>query len=270
MSPAAGATELHHPRKDPLRAPRRSDCRQRPAGVVRVLDHDPDLMRDLDVEAAAAARVYALARGYVLDNGHWTPPRASQCAGAIGLLLLDGLMTRCVTVKGITCPELLGQGDVVRPWEELTAFSDGERTTSWRVLKPVTFAVLGDRFAETIRRWPSIGTALLTRSIDRSRWLGLQMAVPQVRRADDRLRLLMGDLAGRWGKVTPYGVVLPLPLTNQLLAELTCLRRPTVSSTMTRLARTGEIVRRPRAGFVLNLSEEAGRLGEEGSLRAAA
>lgn len=253
-------------------APRRTECRQWSGGTVRVLELDPDLLVGIDAESAAMARVHAVAPTIVLDTGHWTPPDAARCERILGLLLLDGLMTRCVTINGILCPELLGQGDVLRPWDANLDLADRHATTSWRVLKPVTMAVLGTRFVETIRRWPWITTALLARSIDRSRWLALQMAIPQIRRADDRLRLLFGDLAARWGRVTPHGVVLPLPLTNQLLAQLTCLRRPTVSSTMTRFAETGEIVRRPGTGFLLNLAEERRELETDcgASVRSAA
>lgn len=250
--------------------PRRAECRQWSGGTVRVLERDPDLLAGLDAESAAVARAHAVAATMVLDTGHWTPPDAARCERILGLLVLDGLMTRCVTINGVLCPELLGQGDVLRPWDAAPDLADRHATTTWRVLQPVTMAVLGGRFVETIGRWPWISTALLARSIDRSRWLALQMAVPQIRRADDRLRLLFGDLATRWGRVTPHGVVLPLPLTNQLLAHLTCLRRPTVSSTMTRLAETGEIVRRPGTGFVLNLAEDLPKLDRGAPVRSAA
>lgn len=250
--------------------PRRPECRQWSAGTVRVLELDPDLLEGLDAESAAVARAHAVAATMVLDTGHWTPPDAARCERILGLLVLDGLMTRCVTINGVLCPELLGQGDVLRPWDTAAHLAERHTTTSWRVLKPVTMAVLAGRFVETIRRWPWISGALVARSIDRSRWLASQMAIPQIRRADDRLRLLFGDLAARWGRVTPHGVVLPLPLTNQLLAQLTCLRRPTVSSTMTRFAQTGEIVRRPGTGFLLNLPEEVPELDHGPSVSSAA
>lgn len=250
--------------------PRRAECRQWSGGTVRVLELDPDLLEGLDAESAAVARAHAVANTMVLDTGHWTPPEAARCEQVLGLLVLEGLIARCVTINGVLCPELLGQGDVLRPWDAPAELADRRSATSWRVLKPVTMAVLGPRFVDTTRRWPSINNALLSRAIDRSRWLASQTAIPQIRRADDRLRLLFGDLAARWGRVTPHGVVLPLPLTNQFLAQLTCLRRPTVSSTMTRLAETGEIVRRPGTGFLLNLAEDAAELEPCPSVRAAA
>ena len=250
--------------------PRRAECRQWSGGTVRVLELDPDLLEGLDAESAARARAHAVASTIVLDTGHWTPPEAEQCQQVLGLLVLEGLITRCVTINGVLCPELLGEGDVLRPWDGPVELAGRRTATSWRVLQPVTMAVLGARFVDTTRRWPSISNALLRRAVDRSRWLASQTAIPQIRRADDRLRLLFGDLAARWGRVTPDGVVLPLPLTNQFIAQLTCLRRPTVSSTMTRLAETGEIVRRPGSGFLLNLDDDAAEAGQCPSVRAAA
>jgi len=244
-----------------LALPRRAESRQWSGGVVRVLEHDPDLLEGLDAESAEAARAHAVAPTLVLGPGHWTPPPAERCERVLGLLVLEGLMTRGVTINGVPCPELLGQGDVLRPWDEPADLLERHGATTWRILQPVTLAVLGAPFVETIRRWPWITQALLSRSVNRTRWLALQMAVPQIRRADDRLRLLFGDLAARWGRVTPEGVVLPLPLTNQLLAQLACLRRPTVSSTMTRFAETGEVVRRPSGGFVLDLQSDSSPAG---------
>ncbi len=263
-----------HPTASPpprvFRAPRRTECRQWSGGTVRVLELDPDLLEGLDAQSTAAARAHAVATTMMLDTGHWTPPDAARCERVLGLLVLDGLIAQCVTINAVACPELLGQGDVLRPWEQRAELASRRVPTSWRVLKPVMLAVLGAPFVETARRWPSISTALLARSVERSRWLALQMAVPQMRRADDRLRLLFEYLAARWGRVTPHGVVLPLPLTNQLLAQLTCLRRPTVSSTMTRFAETGEIVRRPGTGFLLNLAEDLAEAGPDASVRSAA
>ena len=77
------------------------------------------------------------------------------------------------------------------------------------------------------------------------------LALTQARRADVRLRTLFWHLADRWGRVTPNGIVLPLSLTHDLIAQLTGLRRPSVSLTLGELERAGEIVRVGRARWVL-------------------
>jgi hypothetical protein len=221
------------------------------AGAVKVFEHDRGLLAGLDREAAAEARAVAVAPTIMVDVGRWTPPRADRCGRLLGLLVLEGLMTRCTEVDDVQCPDLVGAGDLLRPWDD----DDGERidvrvTTSWTVLQPVRLAVLDARFVEALRRWPWIVNALMSRAVQRSNSMALRMAIPQIRRADDRIRMLFRDLADRWGRVTPEGTLVPLPLTNQLIAQLVCLRRPTVSSTMGRLAEDGEIVRRAD-GFLL-------------------
>jgi CRP/FNR family transcriptional regulator, cyclic AMP receptor protein len=73
-----------------------------------------------------------------------------------------------------------------------------------------------------------------------------------VRHAPTRLLLTLWHLADRWGRVTPDGVVLRLPLTHQLLAQLTCLQRPTVSSALSQLAADGRLTRRTDGGWTLH------------------
>lgn len=238
----------------PTRLSGASPSRQWRGSAIRVFERDPELLDGLDPEEAAAARALTLVPTLQLDRGSWTPPSPAHCERMVGLLVLDGLLTRCDKVNGKVCPELVGPGDLLRPWDD-----DGERmgidvSTSWPVLEPVTLAVLGPRFVEALRRWPWISKNLMARQVQRSRMTALRMAIAQTRRADDRLRLLFCGLADRWGRVTPDGVLVALPLSNQLIAQLVCLRRPAVSSTMGRLAESGEIVRRPGVGFMLDMA----------------
>jgi len=250
MAPAP-LLPLDPPAGAPPAARSRAIARQWSGGPVRIFDLDPALLDGLDPDAATAARAAGLAPSLVVDCGRWQVPGAAARDRALGLLVLGGVLTRCVEVDGTACPELLGEGDVLRPW------ADGgrDRPVHWRVLERTTFAVLDRRFLELLRRWPELVGTLLSRTVQRSEWMAVQMTIPQLRRADARLRLLFEHLAGRWGRVTPAGIVLALPLSNQLISEIVCLRRPTVSTTMTRMAQDGEIVREPGGRFLLNLRQ---------------
>lgn len=88
---------------------------QGPPEIVRVLGADPDLGRALqpdawDEAARVPARVIAPARGV------WRAPEPPDPAGALGLLVLDGLLVRWVSVGEVRCCEVLGRGDLLRPW----------------------------------------------------------------------------------------------------------------------------------------------------------
>ncbi|HEV2060873.1 MAG TPA: Crp/Fnr family transcriptional regulator [Solirubrobacteraceae bacterium] len=226
---------------------------RRPArpDAVRVFQHDPDLLAGIDGDTAQMLRRRVMARRLQLPIGAWSPPSGDRpLAGGLGLLVLDGLVCRSICVHGRDCPELLGGGDLLRPWEaEPAGLVDG--TSTWRVLQPTTLAILDERFTGLLSRWPSIMVALLARSTQRSRALVLQLAIAQTRQAETRLLTLFWHLADRWGRITPHGVVLPLPLTHELLGQLACLHRPTTSTALQRLVRAGEIARGPDRGWTL-------------------
>ena len=60
---------------------------------------------------------------------------------------------------------------------------------------------------------------------------------------DRRLLVLFWDAANRWGRVTPDGVKVRLPVTQQMLGQLVGARRPSVSLALGELADRGELIR---------------------------
>ncbi len=221
------------------------------SNAVRVFQYEPDLLAGIDARTAELLRLRAVARRMDLPCGQWSPPTgAGDYAGGLGLLVLEGLLCRSICVRGRDCPELLGAGDLLRPWQPAGAgVVDGQST--WRVLQPTTLAILDERLTALLSRWPSVMVAFVARSTQRSRALAVQLAIVQTRQAETRLLSLFWHLAERWGRMTPRGVVLPLPLTHELLGQLACLHRPTTSTALQRLVRAGEIARRPDRGWML-------------------
>lgn len=222
---------------------------------VRVFDAEPDLLTGLGPAESDLLRRRAVSPQLWIEPGPWSPPDA--LAGSIGLLVVDGLMIRTVELDGRRCPELVGAGDVLRPWDEQDASI--AHTTTWRALERTTAAVLDDQFARIVCRWPSIVAELLSRTVQRSRSLAFQLAIAHVRHAELRLHMLMWHLADRWGRVTPDGVHLPLPLTHEVIAQIACMRRPTASSALNALARGGELARRADGTWLLTGSPPAPR-----------
>src|SRR3954471_13490324 len=83
---------------------------------VLVFDADPDLLAGVDERTATLLRHRATARRIWVDPGQWTPPPANPATTA-GYLVIDGLVVRTVGLAGRECPELLGPGDLLRPWD---------------------------------------------------------------------------------------------------------------------------------------------------------
>ena len=231
--------------------PLRAVAAEHDADLVRVFDADPDLLIGVEASACDWLRHRAVVPRVWVDEGKWHPPvDEGPRHGWFGLLVIDGLMIRSLHVEGRSCPELIGAGDLLRPWDR-DANGPMPIDVSWTALERTTLAVLDDRFTRAACRWPTITSQLLGRSVQRSRTLAFHLAIVQVRHADTRLRMLLWHLADRWGRVTPSGVHLPLALTHETLAHLVCMQRPTASSALQRLTRAGEIGRRRDGSWML-------------------
>ncbi len=222
--------------------------------AVRVIDEDAGLLGSLEGDLAEAARHQLVARTMWRDPGWWEPAGSDlprRFDGWLGILMLDGLVVRQFTVGGLHCCELLGPGDILRPWDEEFGAATLASDATWRILQPTRLALLDAGFARRASRWPSLQVELMHRSLRRSRSLSVLLALTQARRADVRVHTLFWHLADRWGRVTPEGVVLPLRLTHSLIAQLTGLRRPSVSLSLGELERSGEILRLSKSSWLL-------------------
>ena len=239
-------------------------ARREPGGVVRVLREDPDLLRGVDDATAQEAREAAIAPTLTLSAGSWHPPKdPERFSHHLGLLLLSGLIMRSVQLAGAESPELIGAGDLIRPWDdhegEVASVAFGSAFT---VLTPVRMAVLDDAFCRTICRWPAVVSALVGRSVQRTRWNSVHLALLRLQRIDARLLLLLWHFADRWGRVRRDGVELPVRLTHAQLANLVGAQRPSVTVALRGLAESGRVVRAPDGGWLLTGGppEEAMRL----------
>jgi CRP/FNR family transcriptional regulator, cyclic AMP receptor protein len=221
--------------------------------VIRLFEHDPDLLQGVDAGVAVRLRTRGVARRLWVPAGAWEPAfDERQVDGHLGLLVIDGFLVRTLVLAGRECSEIVGPGDVVRPWESDELDGSVECACAWSVLRPATFAVMDERLAAVMGRWPAIMSTLMARSARRSRSLVHQATIAHVRHAEMRLLLALWHLADRWGRVTPDGVVVPVPLTHKLLAQLTCLQRPTASSALGHLAADGRLSRRDDGGWTLH------------------
>lgn len=215
-------------------------------GRIALLDAEPDLGAGLSADEAALARRVVAARTLELDRGAWN---GDLGGGAVGAIVLSGLLSFGVALAGAGGLQLRGTGDVV-----LTQHPGGRlsgEAAAWAVAEPARLAVLDEAFVAATRRWPSLVEALLRRLSAQEEALAVQHSIAQLPRVDQRLRALLWQLAQRWGTVTRAGIILPLALTHEVLGQLVGARRPTVSLALRDLAEQGLVLRQPDRSWLL-------------------
>jgi CRP-like cAMP-binding protein len=203
---------------------------------VHVLDHDSGLRSALRDPERARARQHAVAAVAELAPGPWDPSSASGAAAELGLLVLEGLMIRDVSVSGARCGELIGPGSLLRPDDDTGADAPMRYEITWQVVTPTRVAVLDAHFLRVAAHWPQLVTALVARGIERAHALGVLVSIHSLKRVDDRLLAFFWQLADRFGRVTADGILIPLPLTHRQLALLVGAQRPSVTSALGSLA----------------------------------
>jgi CRP/FNR family transcriptional regulator, cyclic AMP receptor protein len=225
--------------------------------IVRLLEVDPDLSVDLDPEAARAAAEELIAPAVPLEwathRGRWGPPDPQ---GHFGLFVVEGVLLREVRLLGTSAAEVLGEGDLLRPWDV-----DGEyplpvpAEVYWSVLAPCQMAVLNERVLRRAARWPEVLARLTGRAVGRALSAALHDAVTNLKHVETRLLVQFWHLAERWGRVGPTGISIALPLTHEMLGKLVGATRPSVTTALGRLAARG-LLQRERGG-VWHLSHAA-------------
>ncbi len=221
--------------------------------LISIVDADPDLADLLEESELERARREALTRERRLSPGSWDSTRAIEPdRHHRGFLIIEGLLSREVDVLGRTCVELLGAGDVLRPWQWDTEGSHVHAEVGWMVLEPTRLAVLDHGLVIRMTPWPVLGLELFARGTRRAHHLAVALAIAHYQRVDERLLLTLWHLAERWGRVGSNGIALPLPLSHQRLADLVGAHRPSVTTAMGELTRAGRISRRADGMWVLN------------------
>src|SRR3954469_5973676 len=229
-----------------------------PEPLTSLLELDPDLGRLLTPERLAEAHAELGVRQSHLARGPWHAEKlASAHPEHVGLLLLEGVLAREVLIADTVSTELLGAGDVVRPWRHDEDVQLLTVEVRWTVLSNAQLAVLDRRFAGRLVRFPEVNAMLLERLTDRAQRMAVSQAISQLNGVDRRLLALFWQLAERWGRMTTRGVAVPMALSHRVLAQLVGARRPTVSTALGELAERDELIRRDDGTWLL-LGEPVG------------
>jgi CRP/FNR family cyclic AMP-dependent transcriptional regulator len=211
--------------------------------AVCILDLDPDLGDGIPPEQMEAARQACRAETIEVRQGEWDPESTTAAKDGYGLLVLSGLFCRRVVQGQRYGAELLGPGDLLRPWDQIGDWSSIPVASDWLVIEDARLAVLDRGFAGRCGSFPDFGVALIRRGLLRSRYLTLLFAIVAERRVETRLTMLFWHLADRFGRMRGEWVDIPVPLTHRILSELVAARRPSVSTALTKLQEQGFLLR---------------------------
>jgi CRP/FNR family transcriptional regulator, cyclic AMP receptor protein len=223
-----------------------------PQRVAPLLDLDPDLGQFLDGPRLDDARRQLLVRVRRIATGPWNTARLSVAdAGHLGLLVLDGVLSREVLAADVISTELIGPGELLRPWQISPDPALLRVSARWSVLADTRVAVLDRRLTSQLGAYPEIMSLLVERMTARTQRLAVTQAISQLNRVDQRLLTLFWHLAERWGRMTANGVAIPLTLSHRMLSQLVGARRPTVSTALGELARAGEVIRLDDGSWLL-------------------
>jgi hypothetical protein len=223
-----------------------------PPRVAPLLDLDPDLGEFLDDERRDAAQRTLLARVRRVGKGPWDISSLhSADPGHLGLLMLDGVLSREVLAADVISTELIGPGELLRPWQLAPDASLLRVSVRWTVLADARVAVIDRRLTAQLALFPEITSLLVERLTARSQRLAVSQAIAQLNRVDQRLLTLFWHIAERWGRMTVHGVAIPLTLSHRMLAQLVGARRPTVSTAIGELTQRGEVRRLDDGSWLL-------------------
>ena len=200
--------------------------------VISIVDADPELGELLDEHEYERARREALARVSRLSPGvlgrgggaraRRPPPRLPdrrRADGARGRRAGPALL-RAARPRRRAAAVVVGRRGLARPGRGRLDRARGDDARRARPRARRSGSCRG----------PTLGVELFNRGTRRAHHLAVALAISHHQRVDDRLLLTLWHLAERWGRVTPTGIVVPLPLGHQRLADLVGAHRPSVTT----------------------------------------
>jgi CRP-like cAMP-binding protein len=162
-------------------------------------------------------------------------------------LVLGGVILRMVVLGRRTSAQLLGAGDVLPG----SADEPEPFAVISRVLRAGRIVPLDPITLQGAAGVPAIALELGDAVHRQAAGLMLQMAIARLTSIEERLQLLLPELAERWGVVTPQGVVLPAFFSHTVLSALIGVRRPSLTTALASLAEPGLLRRLPDRRWLL-------------------
>src|SRR4051812_6558670 len=210
-----------------------------------LLQLDPELGQLLTAERRDAAERELRVRITTFPIGEWDGGRLADADPThLGLLLVEGVLAREIVLDDTVSTELLGPGDIVRPWHLEGPPELLPVVVRWNALSGIRLGLIDRRTATALGRYPEVWVVIVDRLSERAQRLAVTQAISQLNRVDRRLLALFWHLAERWGRVARDGIAVPLVLPRRLIGELVGARRPPVPPALAERAGDGQLVRR--------------------------
>src|SRR5437763_11182436 len=172
------------------------------ADSCHLLREDAELAEAIPPERRATALENCTAEELTLGVAPRGKPTLTPLSGGVGMLVLGGLLVRRVGIDGRFGAELLGEGDLLRPWQWEADSPTLPLQTGWSIVEPARLALLDEGFVRRcLGPFPELAVVFVSRAMQRARKLAVNMAIVHQARIDVRLHMLLWHLSRRWGRV---------------------------------------------------------------------
>ena len=225
-----------------------------PVSRVSLLRVWPDIAAQLAPEERGAVERALVAPLVTASDEDLADALAVESGDAFDFVLIEGTVLKETALAASSALELLGPGDVLAPPLSATRQLDFRAVSRYLAHGDVWIATLGGRFTRVAVRWPQISDFLHGQIAEQAHRASMHLAMLHLPRADHRILALFAELGERFGRVTPDGIRIDLPLSHELIGRLTASRRPTVTLALQDLSDQGLLTRLADNSWKLALS----------------
>src|SRR3954449_6881504 len=146
-----------------------------------LLELDPDLGQLLTAERREAAERELRVRVTSFPIGEWDGGRLADADPThLGLLVVEGVLAREVVLGDTVSTELLGPGDIVRPWHVEGPPELLPVVVRWNALSRLRLGLIDRRAATILARYPEVSAVIIDRMSERAQRLAVTQAISQL------------------------------------------------------------------------------------------
>ena len=162
-------------------------------------------------------------------------------------VLFEGVVLRTIVIGRRTASLLYGAGDIL----PMGVAENAPFEVVYRTLRRTHMVPLDQRTLSSAGAVPALAMEIASAIERHSALLTLQSVIVQFPTIEERLEVLLPELASRWGAVTADGVVLPAFLSQTVLAALIGVRRPSLTTALAALTNPRLLRRLPDRRWLL-------------------